>query len=109
MKRNKRNHPISMYVKSLLIMVVLAVAFTQLGMVYHEDMSYVTVSVHSGDTIWKIASIAADDGTDVREVVSEIINQNGLSHNSDIYPGQILKVPVEASRVDFVEQRLKAQ
>ena len=50
-----------------------------------------SVVVHSGDTLWSIAtSVAGDD--DVRAVVDEIQRANGL-HGADLAPGQILLLP----------------
>jgi nucleoid-associated protein YgaU len=49
------------------------------------------VVVHSGDTLWSIAtSVAGDD--DVRAVVDEIQRANGL-HGADLVPGQVLLLP----------------
>jgi nucleoid-associated protein YgaU len=50
-----------------------------------------SVVVHSGDTLWSIAtSVAGDD--DVRAVVDEIQRANGL-HGADLVPGQVLLLP----------------
>jgi nucleoid-associated protein YgaU len=50
-----------------------------------------SVVVHSGDTLWSIAtSVAGDD--DVRAVVDEIQRTNGL-HGADLVPGQVLLLP----------------
>jgi Tfp pilus assembly protein FimV len=48
--------------------------------------------VHAGDTLWSIASDATDAGGDVRSVVSEIRDLNGLA-TSDITVGDVLLVP----------------
>lgn len=50
-----------------------------------------SVVVHSGDTLWSIAtSVAGDD--DVRAVIDEIQRANGL-HGADLVPGQVLLLP----------------
>lgn len=61
--------------------------------------SYQQVKVTSGDTLWGIASRAAGEGQDVREVVCHICDANGLT-NKNIYPGQVLKVPVAVRAAD---------
>jgi Tfp pilus assembly protein FimV len=48
--------------------------------------------VHAGDTLWSIASDATDPGGDVRSLVSEIRDLNGLS-TSAITVGDVLLVP----------------
>jgi len=56
------------------------------------ETEYKIVTVRSGDTLWGIASTYADPSKDVRNSVKEIRTLNGL--DADIYPGQIIKVPV---------------
>lgn len=51
--------------------------------------------VVSGDTLWDIAAAYTTAGEDVRHVVADIREANGLE-GSVIYPGQVLQVPVGA-------------
>ena len=44
-----------------------------------------------------MASAAADSRTDIRDVVDGILKVNHLSNNDDIYPGQILQIPVHVT------------
>ncbi|WP_448060100.1 LysM peptidoglycan-binding domain-containing protein [Cellulomonas hominis] len=53
-----------------------------------------TYSVASGDTLWALASSQARPGEDVRDVVAEIIDLNGLA-SAELTVGQRLVVPVE--------------
>ena len=57
------------------------------------DVSFVTYTVESGDTLWDIASEYNYFDKDVREVVYEIKKQNHLL-NSEIIPGDVLEIPV---------------
>ena len=50
------------------------------------------VTVQPGQTLWDIASRAAP-GTDLREVVEEIVRVNSLSSAGDLQIGQRLSVP----------------
>ena len=50
-----------------------------------------SVVVHSGDTLWSIATTVAGDD-DVRAVIDEIQRANGL-HGTDLVPGQVLLLP----------------
>ena len=50
--------------------------------------------VMEGDTLWGIASGYTLPGDDVRVFIHEIRATNGLE-NSEIYAGQVLRIPVE--------------
>jgi nucleoid-associated protein YgaU len=49
------------------------------------------VVVHSGDTLWSIASTVAGDD-DIRPVIARIQQVNGL-HGTTLVPGQVLRLP----------------
>ncbi|WP_309232911.1 LysM peptidoglycan-binding domain-containing protein [Blastococcus sp. TML/C7B] len=51
-----------------------------------------SVVVQSGDTLWSIAASVAGSGDDVRAVVAEIRELNGLA-DASIAPGQTLVLP----------------
>ena len=54
-----------------------------------------TVTVHSGDTLWSIAAECGVEGVSTRDLVSWIIEENGLEGGL-IMPGQVLVVPVSS-------------
>ncbi len=93
----------------ILAVSILAIASTQLGWIYHDEPSYITVQVQSGDTIWNLASETANSQTDIRYTVHEIIEINHLKNNQDIYPGQQLQIPVAAGQERLVKDRLSLQ
>ena len=49
------------------------------------------VVVKEGDTLWEIAKNAVGEKVDVREIIHDIITENGLE-NGNIQPGMHLKV-----------------
>jgi hypothetical protein len=51
-----------------------------------------SVVVEPGDTLWSIAATVAGGGEDVRGVVAEIRELNGLP-DASLVPGQILVLP----------------
>lgn len=59
----------------------------------YSDYQMQTVVVSNGDNLWQIASRHAGEKEDVREVVYRISRANDLK-TKDIFPGQVLKVPV---------------
>jgi hypothetical protein len=51
-----------------------------------------SVVVQQGDTLWSIAATVADSGDDVRAVIADIRELNGLS-DASLVPGQSLVLP----------------
>ncbi|MBP2635926.1 MAG: yneA [Firmicutes bacterium] len=58
-----------------------------------NSVTYETICVKSGDTVWKIAGQISNDRDDIREKVYLIRQLNNLNNNAQVYPGQVLKVP----------------
>ena len=61
---------------------------------------YYNVTVAAGDTLWDIASRNSEPGTDIQEAIFKICKANGLK-NKDIYPGQVLRIPVKMEINDY--------
>lgn len=53
---------------------------------------YATVTVHPGDTLWRIAAAHTSDGADVQETIDQITSVNHLT-STPIQPGQHLRIP----------------
>ena len=54
-----------------------------------------TICVKSGDTVWSIAANYVTDKDDIRDLIQAIKQLNDLNSNTQIFQGQILKVPVK--------------
>ncbi len=59
--------------------------------VYQKEV----ITVHTGDTLWDIASSWKQEDEDVREVIWRIQTENNLT-SSELMPGQQLRVPVRS-------------
>lgn len=82
---------------------------TQIGWSYQPSQEFVSVTVGPGQTVWQLASVAAGDDTDVRQVMDSILKENGLTGTSDIRPGQVLRLPVAPGRAEQVRTALARQ
>lgn len=92
------------------VLAVLALFMcTQIGWSYQPSQEYLSVAVEPGQTVWQLASVAAGDDMDVRQVVNEILEDNGLTGTSDIRPGQILCLPIAPGRAEQVRTALAQQ
>lgn len=56
-------------------------------------VSWTTVEVASGDTLWQIAKQTQPDDTDIRDYIAEIISANDMN-GANIKPGQRLLIPI---------------
>ena len=94
-RKTKKSNGRLQNIRFILIAVILVASLTQIGWMNNQtDKEFVSVTVHQGDTLCKIASASTADNKDVRSTVYAIVDANNLGHNQDIYPGQVLKVPV---------------
>ena len=83
--------------KNIFATLCLGVAlYTGANLVFAEEPVYhtQTITVKSGDTIWSIAGKWSGEREDVNDVIHRIYEANNLN-SQQIYPGQILKVPVK--------------
>lgn len=58
-----------------------------------ESTRYEQVLIQENDTLWNIASMYNPDANDIRELVHEIYDINGMTA-SDLHPGDVILVPV---------------
>ncbi|MBN2285796.1 MAG: LysM peptidoglycan-binding domain-containing protein [Tissierellales bacterium] len=75
-----------------IIGLILATTLYSLTAYSFNETKYIEVPVRAGDTIWDIA-IEYGTGHSVRQIVYNIIELNHIE-DALIYPGQIIKIPV---------------
>lgn len=63
---------------------------------YMDVSKYGTIQVKAGDSVWSIATKYVTDKEDIRELTQAINQLNGLQKNSQIFPGQVLKIPLRS-------------
>jgi LysM repeat protein len=73
-----------------LVVTLPALSATQLHAA--KPVTYATVTVKSGDSLWTIAAQRTDENGDVQAMVDEIIAVNHLS-GAAVNPGQRLQIP----------------
>ncbi|MBP1925321.1 hypothetical protein J2Z76_001180 [Sedimentibacter acidaminivorans] len=82
------------FISVLLISIVLFTLLFTIK-VYSKDIpQYNYITVEEGDTIWSIASNYLDKSDmEIRELVYVISNENNI-YNASIYPGDVIKIPM---------------
>lgn len=73
-----------------LVVTLPALSATQLHAA--KPVTYTTVAVKSGDSLWNIADQRTPQGGDIQATVDAIIAVNHL-HGAELVPGQHLRIP----------------
>lgn len=101
MKTYRITNPARFFTFLFLVCMISAFLFFMLFSLYRTDHvfgasdGYELIPVHRGDTVWSIAGpIASASDRDIRDVVRTIYRMNDLKEKT-IYPGDLLKVPVQ--------------
>ena len=88
------------FVRCLALIMLLLVVTTGLLMQVSsaesikKEKAYFEMYIKSGDTLWDLAKKYTPKGKDLRKTIYEISILNELD-SADIYPGQIIKIPIQ--------------
>ena len=88
------------FIRCLILIIFLLAVSTGLVMKVssaegiQKEKLYFEMYIKSGDTLWDLAKKYTPQGKDLRKTIYEISILNGLD-SADIYPGQIIKIPVQ--------------
>lgn len=83
----------------IIIFLIISISISKVSSYYknkshNKTISYQEIVVKKGDTIWNISIKYTPKYKDVRKTVYEIRKINNLN-DCIIFPGQILKVPID--------------
>lgn len=76
-----------------LVTLMLGLVFSSLARNDGEMLDYYSVEVKAGDTVWECVRSIYGDTEDIRGIVEETINKNGVQDGM-IFPGMRLSIPV---------------
>jgi LysM repeat protein len=98
MRRMDKKSNKNRIIKSRLLVLIITLALIAVPIMVNaqgtQESQYTTVVVHSGDTLWAIASEYTDNNKDVRETIYNIKKANNMDGGM-IVPGQELLVPIK--------------
>jgi len=86
--------------KGIIVMTVIIIALLIIISVFSykaltkKEIYYKDIEIKSGQTLWEIAESEFGQNIDIRKYVYKIKKINNLK-NSNIQPGQIIKIPIE--------------
>ena len=100
-RRNSKRYRIASKFRftAFMSIVVLLLGITLGSLMGYNDASgdstqeYVKVVVSNGDTLWSIAQRYSNNSKDIRSLIYEISELNGID-SSRIYAGQELSIPI---------------
>ena len=97
-KKLKLVNPKKLFISISIIlgMVICIIFFISTNSFSHSEITYKTITVISGDTLWSIASSEQQynpyyANKDVRYIIEDIKDKNNLS-NSNLYVGEMLQI-----------------
>ncbi len=84
------------FITSILAVISIIIFTLVLSNKAHSSIykvKYKEIQVVEGDTLWNIALNYLPEKTDIRKMIYDIKEFNGMD-NSYIYPGDIIKIPI---------------
>ncbi len=78
---------------SIVILTFSVIAYVSKVYNTKEHIEIVSVVVSKGDTLWNIAKKYGNDNDDIRKIIYQIKEFNGI--DSDINVGQVIYIPVK--------------
>ncbi|MDK2836496.1 MAG: hypothetical protein PWP21_1273 [Thermosediminibacterales bacterium] len=88
--------PIYKIVVICCLIFIILISFLPKGTTKNNSQDYIIITVKKGDTLWRIASLYKEKNDDIRKIIYMIRKDNNLE-SADIFPGQILKIPLNIS------------
>ncbi|SFL39416.1 LysM peptidoglycan-binding domain-containing protein [Pelosinus propionicus] len=71
---------------------------------YLSCATYQIIDVNKGDSLWTISARYVTDKDDIRSLIAAIKQVNRLDNNTQIYPGQLLKIPVASDNIRLARE-----
>lgn len=95
-ERDKRRFTLgtaTRYMVAGLIAIIIVTMGSCVGSREEKPVQTVQYTVRNQDTLWEIAARHANERVDIRDVYQQIIEDNKLSYDGVIRPGQRLLIP----------------
>jgi hypothetical protein len=84
----------NLFLAAMLAVLIIGYSLPSRGFGERQQVAYISVPVAAGDTVWMIAARQVNATDDIREMIFAIRQANNLNNNAEIFPGQVLKVPI---------------
>mgnify|MGYP006288932397 FL=1 len=91
-KKSKSTVFIAMAV--ILLTLIILISVISYSALTKKEIYYKDIQIKDGQTLWEIAESEFGKDIDIRKYVYQIKQINNLK-NSNIQPGQVIKIPIE--------------
>ena len=91
---NESNYSKILVISVIILSIILIISVLSFKAMTEKEIYYKDIEIKNGQTLWQIAESEFGSNSDIRKYVYQIKQINNLK-NSNLTPGQIIKVPIE--------------
>ncbi|MDZ7672541.1 MAG: LysM peptidoglycan-binding domain-containing protein [Halanaerobiales bacterium] len=93
-KKGKSYKKLFAVISVIILLTITLITLYTINGITEKEIYYKNIEIKNGQTLWKIVENEFGNDSDIRKYVYQIKKINNLE-NSNISPGQVLKIPVE--------------
>ncbi|MGM0445780.1 MAG: cell division suppressor protein YneA [Bacillota bacterium] len=93
-KESKSNKKLFAVITVIIVLTITLITLYTINGLTEKEVYYKNIEIKNGQTLWKIVEKEFGNDTNIRKYVYQIKKINNLE-NSNIRPGQVLKIPVQ--------------
>jgi len=93
-KETRSNKKIIAIISVIILLTITLITLYTVNALTEKEIYYKNIEIKNGQTLWKIVENEFGKDIDIRKYVYKIKKINNLE-NSNIRPGQVLKIPIE--------------
>lgn len=93
-KNTSNNSKLNLIMVVLIATIIILVTILSYTAFTQKETSYKNIEIEDGQTLWEIVESEFGNNVDIRKYVYQIKKINNLQ-NSNIHPGQIIKIPIK--------------
>ncbi len=93
-KKTKSNKKFIAIISVIILLTITLITLYTVNGLTEKEIYYKNIEIKNGQTLWKIVENEFGNNINIRKYVYQIKQINNLE-NSNIRPGQVIKIPVE--------------
>ncbi|MFO7814584.1 MAG: LysM peptidoglycan-binding domain-containing protein [Halanaerobiales bacterium] len=85
---------IVLVISVILVSIIIIISILSLKVMTEKEVYYKDIEIKNGQTLWQIVENEFGSDSNIRKYVYQIKQINNLQ-NSNLSPGQVIKIPIE--------------